>query len=264
MEVRDTKRKEDQNRSWAMLYKNTRRRQKEESRDRRTWRIKGLCKENKIPKIRNYYGSGWVGPGLTRNFFFGKSSQNSSKKVLIFWSSRPCVFCLHCYKLLVIMIWVFFHVNDGFPKRQNLDGGGWVGWPPSNFFGDFWNFLNFAMPLNLKEPTRNMETLGRRRRRVHTLCDTPSYSVVQRWEETRRWPVRASRNSGYVQACVWTAVETSCCRWVGWSDEDPRSLKYPAAANVRVLIICTSQDSTDLESLLKTLNCTRSGISVFQ
>ena len=24
---------------------------------------KGLCK--KIPKIRDYYGSGWVGPGLT-------------------------------------------------------------------------------------------------------------------------------------------------------------------------------------------------------
>ena len=29
--------------------------------------IKGLCKE-KNPKIRDYYGSGWVGPGLTRNF----------------------------------------------------------------------------------------------------------------------------------------------------------------------------------------------------
>ena len=31
--------------------------------------VKGLCKENKIPKIRDYYGSGWVGPGLTQNFF---------------------------------------------------------------------------------------------------------------------------------------------------------------------------------------------------
>ena len=29
---------------------------------------KGLCNERKIPKIRDYYGSGWVGPGLTRNF----------------------------------------------------------------------------------------------------------------------------------------------------------------------------------------------------
>ena len=28
-----------------------------------------LCKERKIPKIRDYYGSGWVSPGLTWNFF---------------------------------------------------------------------------------------------------------------------------------------------------------------------------------------------------
>ena len=26
--------------------------------------------KNKIPKIRDYYGSGWVGPGLTRNCYF--------------------------------------------------------------------------------------------------------------------------------------------------------------------------------------------------
>ena len=47
-----------------------------------------------------------VGAGLTRNFFCGKSSQNSPKPVVIFLSSIPCVFCLyiHCYKLLVIMI----------------------------------------------------------------------------------------------------------------------------------------------------------------
>ena len=33
--------------------------------------------------------------GLTRNFFFcGKSSKNSPKPVVIFWSSIPCVFCL--------------------------------------------------------------------------------------------------------------------------------------------------------------------------
>ena len=64
--------------------------------------IKGLCKERKIPKIRDYYGSGWVGPGLTRNLFcFGKSSQNSSKPVQIFWSSIPRVFCL--YTLLKVV-----------------------------------------------------------------------------------------------------------------------------------------------------------------
>ena len=37
---------------------------------------KGLCKENKIPKIQVYYGSGWVGPGLSRNF-------------VLFWKINP-------------------------------------------------------------------------------------------------------------------------------------------------------------------------------
>ena len=34
------------------------------------WLDKGLCKERKIPKIRVYYGSGWVGPCLTLIFFW--------------------------------------------------------------------------------------------------------------------------------------------------------------------------------------------------
>ena len=55
----------------------------------------GLCKELFSPKILVYYGSVWVGPGLILNLFsFGKSSQNSSKPILIFWSSIQCVFCL--------------------------------------------------------------------------------------------------------------------------------------------------------------------------
>ena len=54
----------------------------------------------KIQKIRDYNGSEWVGPGLTRNYFF-KSSQNSPKAVQIFWSSIPCVFCL--YTLLKVV-----------------------------------------------------------------------------------------------------------------------------------------------------------------
>ena len=29
----------------------------------------GTLQRKKIQKIRDYYGSGWVGPGLTRNFF---------------------------------------------------------------------------------------------------------------------------------------------------------------------------------------------------
>ena len=46
----------------------------------------GTLQRKKIQK------SGWVGPGLTRNFLCGKSYQNSPKPVLIFWSTRrgPC------------------------------------------------------------------------------------------------------------------------------------------------------------------------------
>ena len=51
--------------------------------------------KKKIQKIRDYYGSGWLGPCLTRNFVVGKLSQNGPKPVLIFWSSIPCVFCLY-------------------------------------------------------------------------------------------------------------------------------------------------------------------------
>ena len=89
---------------------------------------------------------GWVQVSLGI-FFLGKSSQNSSKPVLIFWSRIPCVFCLymHCYKLLVIMIWVSFHVTD---EKVWMEGG-WVGWAPSNFVLDFFNFFNFAKPLSL-------------------------------------------------------------------------------------------------------------------
>ena len=59
--------------------------------------FKRVLQRKKIPKIRDYYGSGWVGPGLTRILFcfVGKSSQDSTKPVLIFWSSIPCVFCLY-------------------------------------------------------------------------------------------------------------------------------------------------------------------------
>ena len=54
---------------------------------RRGRRRYGALQRNLFPKIR-VNGSGWVGPGLTRNFFlFWKSSQNGPKPVLIFWSS---------------------------------------------------------------------------------------------------------------------------------------------------------------------------------
>ena len=40
-------------------------------------KVRGLGLQSK--KIRVSYGNGWVGPGLTRNFFVGKLAQNSPK-----------------------------------------------------------------------------------------------------------------------------------------------------------------------------------------
>ena len=68
----------------------------------RPWKLnhlRGLAK-NKIQKIRVYYGSGCVGPGLSEIFFWGKSSKNCSKPVLICWSSIQCVFCLCTYTIV--------------------------------------------------------------------------------------------------------------------------------------------------------------------
>ena len=70
----------------------------------------------------------WVCPGFTLNFVCGKSSQNCSKPVLIFWSSIQCVFCL--YTLLEVVNYyedlsVLSMSVMGFPKKC-LDGG-WVG-----------------------------------------------------------------------------------------------------------------------------------------
>ena len=75
--------------------------------------------------ILDYYGSGWVPLGI----FFGKSSKNSPKPVLIFWSSIARVFCL--YTLLKVVGYYDFqecsvHVSDGSPKKVWM-WGGWVG-----------------------------------------------------------------------------------------------------------------------------------------
>ena len=50
------------------------------------------------------------------------------------------------------MIWVFLHVNDGFPKKTFGWGGGvggWVGWALAKFILDLLNLFNFAKPLTL-------------------------------------------------------------------------------------------------------------------
>ena len=61
-----------------------------------------------------------MGPGLTRFFFFGKSSQNSSKPVL--WSIIQCVFCL--YRVYIVLSVLSMSVSDGFPKNKFGWGGG--------------------------------------------------------------------------------------------------------------------------------------------
>ena len=55
---------------------------------------------------------------------FGKSSQNSSKPVQLFWSSIPCVFLSVLYTLLKVVGYydLSAHVSDGFPKKS-FDGG---------------------------------------------------------------------------------------------------------------------------------------------
>ena len=67
---------------------------------------------------------GWVQVSL--GIFF-KSSQNSPKPVLIFWSSIPCIFCLYIY---IVKSFSYYDLSAlsmpvlGFQKSL---AGGWVG-----------------------------------------------------------------------------------------------------------------------------------------
>ena len=77
----------------------------------------GLAKKSKIQKSEfSLEVGGWISLGI----FFGKSSQNSSKPVLICCSSIPCVFCL--YALLKVVSYcdlrICVHGSDGFPHKK--------------------------------------------------------------------------------------------------------------------------------------------------
>ena len=69
-------------------------------------------------------------------FVCGKSSQNSPKPVLIFWSSLPCIFCL--YTLLKVVGYYDLSVLSmsvmGFQKTKKF---GWVLNSIQVFFGTF-------------------------------------------------------------------------------------------------------------------------------
>ena len=93
--------------------------------------LEGLCKEKNSKNPRLLWK--WVGGSRSHSgFFFGKSSQNTSKPVQIFWSSIPYVFC----DLSVLSMSVM-----GFHKKKLWMGvGGW---------GELWSFGIF---LTLQSP----------------------------------------------------------------------------------------------------------------
>ena len=89
------------------------------------------------PQIRDYYGSGWVSPGLTPIIFL----ENLPKIALNQYWYFGVVFCLHA--LLKVIGYYDFSVLSisvmGYPK--SLDGG-WVGGVSSyQWFLDFWIFF---------------------------------------------------------------------------------------------------------------------------
>ena len=64
------------------------------------------------------------------DFFWGKSSQNSPKPVVLFWSSITCVLCLYRPTLLKFVGYYDFSVLPmsvmGFQKKIGWGVGGWV------------------------------------------------------------------------------------------------------------------------------------------
>ena len=87
----------------------------------------------------------WVGGSRSHSDFFlrfGKSSQNCSKPVLIFWSSIQCAFCLYIYALLKVVNYYDLSVLSmsvmGFQKKSLM-----VLSSSQVYLG----FFNFANPL---------------------------------------------------------------------------------------------------------------------
>ena len=107
---------------------------------------KGICKEKQIPKIRDYYGSGWVGPGLTRNFVCveNRPKIRLPKPVLIFG-----VVVYHVYSVCTLLKVVGYYELSvlsmsvmGFQKKS-LDRLTYI-----QFILGFFEFFNFAKSLN--------------------------------------------------------------------------------------------------------------------
>ena len=114
---------------------------------------KGLCKEKKFQKSEITMGRWWVQVSL--GIFFWKSSQNSSKQVLILWSSIPCICILSVYTLLKVVSYYDWSVLSmsvmGFKKKYGWGAGmgGWVGGWDELYQSLFWILLIF---LTLQSP----------------------------------------------------------------------------------------------------------------
>ena len=114
-----------------------------------------------------------MGPGLNPIFFFGKSSKNSSKPVLIFWSSIQCVFCLYTLLKVISYYECSVHVSDGFPKKVWMGVGGWGELYPSLFW-IFRIFLTLQSPLVYLYRHRHTIALA-----ALCICTLTNYATIQ-------------------------------------------------------------------------------------
>ncbi len=90
--------------------------------------LRGFAKKQN-PKIRVYYGSGWVG-GSHSEFFWENHPKIAVKQYwyfgVVYHVYSACIYTLlkvvSYYDLSVLSMSVM-----GFQKEKSLDGGGWVG-----------------------------------------------------------------------------------------------------------------------------------------
>ena len=123
---------------------------------------RGFCPRGFCPRGVLSYTRKWVLQVSLRIFFYGKSSHNSSKPVLIFWSSIPCVFCLYIYTLIKVVSYYDFSVLPmsvmGFQKKVWMGGGVKS---IQVFLGFFLIFFNFAKPPSVALKKNHLAMLNR-------------------------------------------------------------------------------------------------------
>ena len=92
--------------------------------------LRGRAKKT-IQKIRDYYGSGWVGPGLTRNFVCVENHPKTALNQYRHFGVVYTICILSVYTLLKVVRYydlsVLFMRVMGFQKKVWM-GGGVGGW----------------------------------------------------------------------------------------------------------------------------------------